>query len=139
MCLERVDKGNIKDDVSDVRKAKSLVERWLERSPVADKNDMANKLPEEALIERDSVVYADVAVGRGRSSVKVSKQYRVTDTHNKYKASGSWEKSHKNLWEGLQVQSQGSHVGSKCSAGVQRCRSGRWQTQAGGHQHISHR
>ena len=84
MCLEKTDKKNIKDAVSDVRKAKSLVGRWLERSPVADKNDMANKLPEEALIERDSVVYADVAVGRGRSSVKVSKQYRVTDIHGNY-------------------------------------------------------
>ena len=37
MCLEKADKGNIKDAVNDVRKAKSLVGRWLERSPVAGK------------------------------------------------------------------------------------------------------
>ena len=37
MCLEKADKGNIKDVVSDVRKAKSLVGRWLERSQIAGK------------------------------------------------------------------------------------------------------
>ena len=31
MCLERSDKGCIKGSVSDVRKTKSLVGRWLER------------------------------------------------------------------------------------------------------------
>ena len=36
------------------------------------------------MIERDTVVLADVAVGRGCSSVKVSKQYRVTDIHGNY-------------------------------------------------------
>ena len=33
---------------------------------------------------RDTVVLADVTVGRGRSSVKVSKLYRVIDIHDKY-------------------------------------------------------
>ena len=84
MCLEKVDKGNIKDAVSGARKAKSLVGRWLERSPVAGKNNTANKLPGENLIERDTAVLADVAVRRGRDSVKVSKQYRVVDIHDKY-------------------------------------------------------
>ena len=45
MCLENGDKKNIKDAVSDVRKAKSLVGMWLERSLVAGENDIANKLP----------------------------------------------------------------------------------------------
>ena len=45
MCLEKADNGNIKDAVSDVRKAKSLVGMWLERSLVAGENDIANKLP----------------------------------------------------------------------------------------------
>ena len=84
MCLEKADKGNIKDAVSGVRKAKSLVERWLERLSVAGKHEMANKLPGETLIEKDTVVLTDVAVGRERSSVKVSKQYRVTDIHGNY-------------------------------------------------------
>ena len=65
MCLEKADKGNIKDAMSDVRKAKSLVGRWLERWPIAGKNDVANKLPEETLIERDTAVLAEVVVGRG--------------------------------------------------------------------------
>ena len=77
MCLEKANKGNIKDVVSNVRKAKSLVRRWLERSKTAGKNDVVNKLHEETLIERDTVVLAEVVVGRGRSSAKVLKQYRV--------------------------------------------------------------
>ena len=84
MCLEKADKGNIKDAVSSARKAKSLVGRWLERSPVAGKNNTGNMLPRENLIERDTVVMADVAVRRGGDSVKVSKQYRVVDIHDKY-------------------------------------------------------
>ena len=86
MCLEKTDKGNIKDAVSNVQKAKSLAGRGFERSPVAGKNDTVNKLPRETLIERDTVVLADVVVGRGRDSVKVSKskQYRVVDIRDKY-------------------------------------------------------
>ena len=56
----------------------------MERSPIADKNDVANKLPGESLIERDTVVLAEVVVGRGRSSAKVLKQYRAIDIHDKY-------------------------------------------------------
>ena len=84
MFLDKADKENIKDAVSDVRKAKSLVERWLERSQVAGENGKANKLPGEPLIERHTVVLADVTVGRGGSSVKLSKQYCVIDIHDKY-------------------------------------------------------
>ena len=42
------------------------------------------------MIERDTIVLADVAVGRGRGrdSVKVSKQYRVVNIHVKY--SNKW-------------------------------------------------
>ena len=36
------------------------------------------------MFERDTVVLAEVVVGRGRSSAKVLKQYRVIDIHNKY-------------------------------------------------------
>ena len=84
MSLERADKGCIKGAVSDVGKAKSLVGRWLERSKAAGENDKVNKRPGETVIERDTVVLADVTVGRGRSSVKVSKMYRVIDIHDKY-------------------------------------------------------
>ena len=52
--------------------------------PVAGKNNTANKLPGENLIERDTVVLADVTEGRGRGSVKVTKQYRVADIYDKY-------------------------------------------------------
>ena len=84
MCLEKADKGNIKDAVSSARKATSLVGRWLEKLPVAGKNNTANKLRGEILTEIDTVVLAGVAVGRGRDSVKVTKQYRVVDIHDKY-------------------------------------------------------
>ena len=36
------------------------------------------------MIERDTVVLADVIVGRGGSRVKVSKQYCVIEIHDKY-------------------------------------------------------
>ena len=84
MCLEKADNGNIKDPVSGARKAKSLVGRWLESSQIAGKNDVTNKLHGETLIERDTVVLAEVVVGRGRSGAKVLKQYRVIDIHDKY-------------------------------------------------------
>ena len=74
MCLEKADKKNIKDAVSDVRKAESLVGMWSERSQVTGKNDKAVKLPGETLIERDTVVLADITVERRGSSVKISKQ-----------------------------------------------------------------
>ena len=91
----------------------------MERSPVAGKNNTANKLPGENLIERDTIVLADVAVRRGRDSVKVSKQYRVVDIHDKYYNKWFMAKNPQSFWEGLQVKTQGSHAGSKCSAGVQ--------------------
>ena len=59
MCLEKTDKGNIKDAVSDARKVKSLVGRWLERSQIAGKHDVANKFHGETLIESDTVVLAE--------------------------------------------------------------------------------
>ena len=39
---------------------------------------------EEIVIERDTVVSAHVKVWRGSSSMKVLKQYRVLNTHDKY-------------------------------------------------------
>ena len=84
MCLEKADKGNIKDAVSDARKAKSLIGRWLESLQIAGKNDVANKLPGETLIEEDTVVLAEMVVERGRSSAKALKQYRAIDIHDKY-------------------------------------------------------
>ena len=53
---------------------------------VAGENGKANKLSGVTVIERErcAVVSADVTIGRGGSSVKVSKQYRVIDIHDKY-------------------------------------------------------
>ena len=56
----------------------------MERSKTAGENDKTIKIPGETVIERDTVVLANVTVGRGRSSVKVSKMYRVIDIHDKY-------------------------------------------------------
>ena len=84
MCLEKADKGSIKGSVNGIRKAKSLVGRWLERSQAAETSDKPSDLSGETVIERDTVVSAEVAVGRGASSTKVLKQYRVLDIHDKY-------------------------------------------------------
>ena len=84
MCLEKTDKGSIKGSVSGVRKAKSLVGRWLKRSPAAETSDKPSDLSGETVIERDTVISADVVVGRRGPSVKVLKKYRVVDIHDKY-------------------------------------------------------
>ena len=56
----------------------------MERPQVAGKNGKSNKLHGGTVSERDTVILADVTVGNGGSSVKVSKQYCVIDTHEKY-------------------------------------------------------
>ena len=133
MCLEKADKKNIKDDVSGVRKAKSLVGRWWERSPIAGEHDMAHKLPGDTLIEREreTVVLADVAVGRGRSSAKVSKQYPVIDIHDKYYDKWCMAKAHKKIMRRTPTTTNSRFAWQevhKGSAEVQRCRFGRGQT-----------
>ena len=84
MCLERADKGCIKGSVSDIRKAKSLVGRWLKRPSTSETSGNTDNNSVEIVIERDTVVSAHVKVGRGSSSVKVLEQYRVLDIHDKY-------------------------------------------------------
>ena len=75
---------HIKGSVSDVRKAKSLVGRWLERPNTSETSGKTDNDSEEIVIERDTGVSAHVKVGRDSSSVKVLKQYRVLDNHDKY-------------------------------------------------------
>ena len=58
MCLERVDKGCIKGSVSDIRKAKSLVGRWLERPSTSETSGKTDNDSAENVIERDTVVSA---------------------------------------------------------------------------------
>ena len=84
MCLEKTDKGSIKGSVSGVRKAKSLVGRWLERPQAAETRHEPGNPSGESIVERDTVVSAEVVVGQGASSTKVLKQYRVLDIHDKY-------------------------------------------------------
>ena len=56
MCLERADKGCIKGSVRDVRKAKSLVGRWLERPSTNETSGKTDHDFVEIVIERDTVV-----------------------------------------------------------------------------------
>ena len=84
MCPEKTDKGCINGSVSDVRKTKSLVGGWLERPSTSETSGKTDNDSVEIVIERDTMVSAYVKVGRGSSSVKVLKQYRVLDIHDKY-------------------------------------------------------
>ena len=93
----------------------------MERSQVAGENDKTNKLPGATVIERDTVVSADVKVRRGGFSVKVLKKYCLVDIHDKYYNKWFMSKVPQKNRRGLQVQTEGSHAGSECSSGVQRC------------------
>ena len=75
MCLEGEDKGCVKGSVSSVRKAKSLVGRWLEKCQVVETKNKSTKESGTKVIERDTIVSAKVVIGRGASSVNVIKQY----------------------------------------------------------------
>ena len=76
--------GRIKGSVSDVRKAKNLVARWLEIPNLSETSGKADNDSGGNVIERGTGVSARVKVGRGSSSVKVLKQHRVLDIHDKY-------------------------------------------------------
>ena len=56
----------IKGSASDVRKAKSLVGRWLERPNTSETSGKTDNDSVEIVIEGDTVVSAHVKVGRGR-------------------------------------------------------------------------
>ena len=81
-CLEGKDRGSLKGAVSSIRKANSLVGRWLDKSGGAV--SASTPIPKEDLIERDTIISANVTVGRGASSITVAKHYRVLDVHDKY-------------------------------------------------------
>ena len=65
-------------------KGKSLVGRLLERPNTSEKSGKTGNSSGGMVIEREIVVSAHVKVGRGSSSVKVLKQHRVPDIHDKY-------------------------------------------------------
>ena len=60
--LEGKDRRSLKRDVSGIRKAKSLVGRWLDKSGGATKTE--GVLHSGQLIERDTVISASVPVGQ---------------------------------------------------------------------------
>lgn len=84
-CLER--KDNIRVAASQVRQAKSLVQRWLTK-PL----DTTAVVPEDGslfaagdmLIERDVVVLVNIKVGKGASASTVLLPFRVVDIYDKY-------------------------------------------------------
>ena len=81
-CLEGKYRGSLKGAVIRVRKEKSLVGRWLEKSSGAE--IPSSPSPVDNRIERDTIISANVIVGRGASSFTVTKHYRVVDVHDKY-------------------------------------------------------
>ena len=56
----------------------------MERPSTSETSGNADDDSGDIVIERDTVVSAHVKVGRGGSSVKVLKKYRVLDIHEKY-------------------------------------------------------
>ena len=80
-CLEG--KENMQGAASLVRKAKSLVQRWLTKA--ANGKD-ESKLHEkwETLIQRDVVVLVNVTVGKGASASSVPQYFRVVDIYDKH-------------------------------------------------------
>ena len=81
-CLEG--KDNIQGAVSLVRKAKSLVDRWLARPLKTTTEDGISSAPGDSLIERDVIILANVKIGRGASASTVTKPYRVVDVYDKH-------------------------------------------------------
>ena len=81
-CLEGKYRVSLKGDVSSVRKAKSLVGRWLDKLSGAASNSSTS--PVDNRIEIDMIISENVILGRGASSVTVAKNYRVVDVQEKY-------------------------------------------------------
>ena len=81
-CLESEDKESSKGTASYARKAKSLVARWLRKSGNAASARGPDRSTDD--IERDTVVTANVTIGRGARKLTYPKQYRVLDIHDKY-------------------------------------------------------
>ena len=81
-CLENEDRRGSTGSASYTRKAKSLVARWLNKTS----NIASARGPDRSTddIERDTVVAANVTVGRGARKMTFLKQYRVLDIHDKY-------------------------------------------------------
>ena len=70
-CLYGKDRGSIKGAVRSIRKAKSLVGRYLEKPSGAI--SPSSPSPVDNCIERNTIISENVIVGRGESSVTVAK------------------------------------------------------------------
>ena len=84
-CLER--KDNIQGDASQVRQAKSLVQRWLTKpldTASASAKDGSSFVIGDKLIERGVVVLVNIKVGIGSSASTVLLPFRVVDIYDKY-------------------------------------------------------
>ena len=81
-CFEGKCRGSLKVYVRSVRKEKFLVGRSLKK-PSAEASP-SSPSPVDNHIERDTIVSANLIVGRGASSVTVEKHFRVLDVHDKY-------------------------------------------------------
>ena len=73
--------------ISSERKAKSLQNRWISKplrtsSNKDKKDDAAEGL--DVWVERDTVISADVSIGRGAAATTVRRQYRVLGLYTKF-------------------------------------------------------
>ena len=80
--LEGKDIESLKWDVSSARKATSLFGRCLDKSSIAASNSSTSLVDNR--IERDTIISANVILGRGASSITVAKHYCIVDVHNTY-------------------------------------------------------
>ena len=95
-CLEAKDRGSLKGSISSVRKAKSIVGRWLDKS--GEGGETSASTLDSIPIERDTLVTANVDVGEGASRVTIKKEYRVVDIHEKYYNKWFMSKKARKVW-----------------------------------------
>ena len=119
--VERVD--NVLGAVSNARRAKSIVERWLARpeddGPMGDDPLVSRPV----LIERDTIVMVDVKVGTGASRVTVADYYRVVNIFDKYYNKWFMSKEKSKKWKGEErkYKLEVRMLKKKCNRRIPRC------------------
>ena len=102
-CLEGKDKGSLRGAVSSMRKAKSLVGRWLDKPSGSE--SAPNSIPTDILIERNIIILVNVSVGRGALGITMAKPYRVVDVHEKFYNKWFMSKAPVKKWRKIQNSS----------------------------------
>ena len=90
-------RGSPKGAVSNIKKGKLLVGRWLDKTSGAASPSSTSPVGNH--IEIDTIISANVIIGRGASSITVAKYYCVVDVHGKYYNKWFMYKSPSNKWK----------------------------------------